>query len=142
MLLKLWLTFQQRYEAYSKSSDFINRYIFPGGHLPSVTQMLSSAASGSSNRLIPNAIRNIGPHYCKTLRLWREKFLMNFEERIRPAFLDEHEGMTEKDISLFKRKWEYYFSYCEAGFRECSISDVIVTFARENALELREDVPL
>lgn len=92
--------------------------------------------------MIPEALENIGPHYAKTLRLWKEKFLENFDARIKPALLKEHRGMSESDVQLFKRKWEYYYTYCEAGFLAKSLGDVIITFAREGALEIMEDVPI
>ncbi|KAG8627684.1 hypothetical protein KVT40_003557 [Elsinoe batatas] len=133
---------ENRYDAYSKSDDFIRRYIFPGGHLPTVTQLLNAAKEGSNATLIPDGVENIGPHYAKTLRLWKEKFFEKFESDIKPALLREHRGMSENDVQLFKRKWEYYFTYCEAGFLQKSLGDVIITFAREGALEVMEDVPL
>ncbi|KAF2226729.1 Mycolic acid cyclopropane synthetase-domain-containing protein [Elsinoe ampelina] len=133
---------ENRYDAYSKSDDFIRRYIFPGGHLPTVTQLLNAAKEGSNATLIPDGVENIGPHYAKTLRLWKEKFFENFDSDIKPALLREHRGMSENDVQLFKRKWEYYFTYCEAGFLQKSLGDVIITFAREGALEVMEDVPL
>lgn len=97
---------EARYEAYSKGDDFIRKYIFPGGHLPTVSQLVDSINKGSSGRLIVDSIENIGPHYAKTLRIWNQNFLKNFEGRIRPALLREHNGMTESDADLFKRKWE------------------------------------
>lgn len=97
---------ETRYENYAKGEDFIRKYIFPGGHLPTVTQLVESINKGSQGKLIVDEIENIGPHYSKTLRLWKEKFLLNFEDRIRPALIAEHSGMTESDASLFKRKWE------------------------------------
>ena len=85
----------KRYDAYSKSDDFIRRYIFPGGHLPTITQLLDAVRAGSSSkaippRLIPESIENIGPHYAKTLRLWRQNFMQNFNAKIKPALLAEH----------------------------------------------------
>jgi cyclopropane-fatty-acyl-phospholipid synthase len=97
---------ETRYEAYTKGEDFIRKYIFPGGHLPTVTQLVESISKGSQGRLIVDEVENIGPHYSKTLRLWKEKFMMNFDARIRPALISEHSGMTESDAALFKRKWE------------------------------------
>lgn len=132
----------QRYEAYSNSDDFIRRYIFPGGHLPTVTQLLDAAREGSNCSLIPESIENIGPHYAKTLRLWKESFIQNFDARIKPALLREHSGMTEGDIDLFLRKWIYYFTYCEAGFVTKSLGDVILTLGREGAVQMMDDVPL
>ncbi|KAI5276412.1 cyclopropane-fatty-acyl-phospholipid synthase [Aureobasidium subglaciale] len=130
---------ESRYDAYSNSDDFIRRYIFPGGHLPTITQLLDSVRAGSSCRLIPESVENIGPHYAKTLRLWREEFMQNFEEKIKPSLLEEHEGMTDKDVDLFRRKWEYYFAYCEAGFVTKTLGDSqgnIILWWRQGAQSL------
>lgn len=97
---------ETRYEAYSKGEDFIRKYIFPGGHLPTVSQLVGSIERGSKGTLVVDAILNIGGHYAKTLRLWRDKFERHFDSKIRPALMDEHEGMTERDVNLFRRKWE------------------------------------
>ena len=142
---------ESRYEAYSASDDFIRRYIFPGGHLPTITQLLDAVRAGSSSktqspRLIPESVENIGPHYAKTLRLWRQAFMQNFNSEIRPALLAEHGGngnkMSEEDVDVFRRKWEYYFSYCEAGFMTKTLGDVIITVGREGAVSMMDDVPL
>lgn len=132
---------EARYEAYSRSQDFINKYIFPGGHLPSVTQLFTSIIEGSKGTLIVDDVSNIGPHYAKTLRLWREKFMNNFEARIQPDLISRHD-MTPADLEIFKRKWEYYFTYCEAAFNTKTLGDHIITVAREGALEMLEGVPL
>ncbi|KAL9127348.1 MAG: hypothetical protein Q9217_003762 [Psora testacea] len=131
-----------RYETYSKGEDFIRKYIFPGGHLPTVSQLVGSIEKGSKGTLVVDAILNIGGHYAKTLRLWREKFDRSFESEIRPALLHEHEGMTNKDVELFRRKWQYYFTYCEAGFNTKTLGDVILTVGREGATEMLEGIPL
>lgn len=131
-----------RHEAYSKGEDFINHYIFPGGYLPSITQLLNHITKESNGTLIVEGVENIGGHYSKTLRLWRENFLANFESQIRPALKEEHEGMSEEEIEVFKRKWEYYFTYCEAGFVTKTLGDAIITVGREGALELMEGIPL
>jgi len=136
------LTYSQRYDVYASTDDFIRKYIFPGGHLPTVTQLLTSAQKGSQNRLIPDSVENIGPHYAKTLRLWREKFLVNFDDRIKPSLLQDYNGMTDSDVELFRRKWEYYFCYCEAGFVSKTLGDVIITFGREGAVDMMADVPI
>lgn len=133
---------EQRYDSYAKSDDFIRRYIFPGGHLPSISQLIQSMAKGSKGTLVVDDIENIGAHYAKTLRLWNEKFLLNFDAEIKPALMREHEGMTKADVETFKRKWEYYFTYCEAGFATKTLGDHIVTVSREGAMEAIEDVPL
>jgi cyclopropane-fatty-acyl-phospholipid synthase len=110
--------------------------------LPTVTQLVNSITTGSHGSLIVDSIDNIGPHYAKTLRLWREAFAKRFDDTIRPALLAEHENMTKADVEVFRRKWEYYFTYCEAGFATKSLGDVIVAVSREGALEFMEEVPL
>lgn len=92
--------------------------------------------------MIVDSIENIGAHYAKTLRIWRENFLKHFDELIKPALLREHENMTKSDIEVFRRKWEYYFTYCEAGFATKTLGDVIITVGREGAVEMIEEVPL
>lgn len=109
---------EARYEAYAKGEDFIRKYIFPGGHLPTVSRLVGSIERGSKGSLIVDAILNIGGHYAKTLRLWREKFEERFDSHIRPALLDEHEGMSEKDAEVFRRKWEVrcFFTVLQSQF--------------------------
>jgi cyclopropane-fatty-acyl-phospholipid synthase len=153
---------ETRYEGYAKGEDFIRKYIFPGGHLPTISHLVEAINKGTEGRLIIEGIENIGSHYAKTLRLWNQKFMQNFDSRVRPALLEEHDGMTEKDVELFRRKWEvrlkllsssyatwlttlveqYYFTYCEAGFNTKTLGDVIITAGREGAMELLENIPL
>ena len=97
---------EARYDVYSKGEDFIRKYIFPGGHLPTVSQLVRSIERGTQGTLVVDAVLNIGGHYAKALRIWRESFERNFDTKIRRALLSEHETMTEKDIELFKRKWQ------------------------------------
>ncbi|KAL9089953.1 MAG: hypothetical protein Q9165_005482 [Trypethelium subeluteriae] len=156
---------EMRYEAYARSDDFIRRYIFPGGHLPTVSQLVAAITAGSRNQLIVNSVENIGPHYAKTLRIWKQNFMRNFDAEIKPALQSDEKseprevdgyigdgtrreegkkdtGMTKAEIETFRRKWEYYFTYCEAGFATCTLGDVIITAAREGAMEIAEGVPL
>lgn len=131
-----------RHEGYGKSVDFINHYIFPGGYLPSTTQLINHITRESKGTLIVESVENIGGHYSRALRLWKEDFLRSFEEKIKPALRKEYKGMGEREIEVFRRKWEYYFTYCEAGFITKTLGDVIITVGREGALELMEGVPL
>lgn len=133
---------EARYDAYAKSDDFIRRYIFPGGHLPTVTQLVNSITNGSNGSLVVDSVENIGPHYAKALRLWRSAFLDNWEEKIKPQLLLEKEGMDNEAAEVFKRKWEYYFRYSEAGFATKTLGDVIITVGREGAIQMMEEVPL
>ncbi|KKY35433.1 putative cyclopropane-fatty-acyl-phospholipid synthase [Diaporthe ampelina] len=130
-----------RHEAYSKSEDFINHYIFPGGYLPSITQLIDHISKESEGTLVVEKVDNIGGHYAKTLRLWRESFMNNFESKIRPALLKKHGDMTEEGVAVFRRKWEYYFRYCEAGFLAKTLGDVIISVGRDGAMELMEGIP-
>ncbi|KAJ3321677.1 hypothetical protein HDV06_003970 [Boothiomyces sp. JEL0866] len=98
-----------RYENYCTSVDFIKKHIFPGGHCPSVTSLVDAVYAGSKGRLIVDKLDNIGPHYAKCLRLWREKFMANFDQVVKET------GKSHIYTSEFKRKWEFYFAYCEVA---------------------------
>ena len=97
---------ETRYAAYATGTDFIRRYIFPGGHLPTVSALVGAIERGAGGRLVVDEVRNIGGHYAKTLRVWRENFQRNFEAEVRPALRREHPDMDEQDVELFRRKWE------------------------------------
>lgn len=86
---------------------------------------------GSKGSLIVDDIENIGRHYVRTLRLWREKFLSVFDERIQPALLKSWPNMTPYEIEIFKRKWEFYFAYCEEGFASRILGSIQVVVTRE-----------
>lgn len=101
---------ENRYEAYAKGEDFIRKYIFPGGHLPSIAQLVENIRLGSEGTLVLEKLENIGGHYAKTLRLWKEKFLQNFESRIRMSLMAEHDSMGDKEVEVFKKKWEVSYS--------------------------------
>ena len=85
---------------------------------------------------VVDSIENIGPHYAKALRLWREAFLNNWEERIKPQLVKEQQKMDDEGAAIFKRKWDYYFRYSEAGFSTKTLGDVIITVGREGALHV------
>ncbi len=108
---------EQRYDAYKARPDFIQRYIFPGGHLPSLEAM--SGAMGRSGELYVEEVDNIGVHYAETLRRWRERFLANG-----PAVRDL--GFDER----FVRMWEFYLAYCEGAFLARYLSDLQLVLTR------------
>ena len=83
---------------------WIHKYIFPGGMLPSVKAIEQTLAGHTSLRL--TEVAPMGRHYAHTLRLWRERFLASWPEVARLGFGD-----------TFRRMWEFYLAYCEAGFR-------------------------
>ncbi|KAL6971255.1 cyclopropane-fatty-acyl-phospholipid synthase [Sarracenia purpurea var. burkii] len=107
----------ERYDEYRRSSDFIKEYIFPGGCLPSLSRITSAMAA--SSRLCIEHLENIGMHYYQTLRCWRKNFL---EQQSKIIAL----GFNEK----FIRTWEYYFDYCAAGFKTCTLGNYQVVFSR------------
>ncbi|EDR13177.1 cyclopropane-fatty-acyl-phospholipid synthase, partial [Laccaria bicolor S238N-H82] len=91
--------------------------LFPGGLLPSLTFLLQTLQSGSKGRLVVDSISNIGPHYARTLREWRRRFEAKFESVIVPALRREYpDVMAREEVEVFRRKWIYYYCYCEIGF--------------------------
>lgn len=97
--------------------DFMKRYIFPGGCLPSVAAMIDTTKRVTDLSVID--LRDIGRYYVTTLRHWREAL---------DGRLDAARSLGLSDA--FLRMWRYYFAYCEAGFAERRISDVQLVFAR------------
>lgn len=106
-----------RYEAYKSSVDFINRYIFPGGCLPSLGQIAKHIAEQTDLEMIH--LRDITQDYARTLAAWRDRFFQNLGAIKAMGFDDD-----------FERLWEYYLCYCEGGFRERVIGTVQLTFAK------------
>jgi len=111
MLIQAITIADQRYDAARKTVDFIKRYVFPGGFLPSVTAMTDSMTRKTDLRAV--MIDDIGPHYARTLRHWRERFF---------ARIDDIRGLGYSDE--FIRLWEFYLCYCEGAFVERAIGDV------------------
>ena len=111
MLLQAITIQDQHYEKALKSVDFIQRFIFPGSFIPSV-----AAITGSLTRVTDLKVFNledIGPHYARTLQLWRERFFANISQVRRLGFPES-----------FVRLWEYYLCYCEGGFAERQLGNV------------------
>ncbi len=108
---------EQRYDHYRRRPDFIQRYIFPGGHLPSLEAMCR--AMGDASELYVERVDNVGVHYAETLRRWRETFLGNVD-RVRALGFDDE----------FVRMWEFYFAYCEAAFLARYIGDLQLVLTR------------
>lgn len=117
MLLQAIVIPDQRYDRYRRSVDFIQRYIFPGGCLPSIGAICQSL--GRATDLQVAHLEDITPHYAETLALWRQRFGANLE-RVRSL------GFSEE----FLRTWEFYFCYCEGGFRQRAIGDVQILLTK------------
>jgi len=104
------------FDRYKSSEDFIQKYIFPGGFLPSIKFMKNLINKNQLNLL---KINSYPDDYAKTLNVWKENFFKTWDN-ISPLGFDE----------TFKRMWEFYLSYCEAGFKarninliQCSMSN-------------------
>ncbi len=111
MLLQAITISDHRLASYSKSVDFIQKHIFPGGFLPS--QLLINQHLFKHTDLMIRDLHDIGLDYAQTLRDWHDRLLANKEQ------LDQH-GYDQR----FMNMWRYYFSYCEGGFLERTISTV------------------
>ncbi|KDQ13376.1 hypothetical protein BOTBODRAFT_33696 [Botryobasidium botryosum FD-172 SS1] len=123
---------EERIPRYDQSgADFIQKWIFPGCYIPSLTFLLTTMEAGSHGRLTVDSVANIGPHYARTLREWKRKFLSNWEPVVKKALVEDY-SLGEEDLEIFRRKWIYYFDYCEAGFAMRALGDHIITFTRPN----------
>ncbi|MRR58781.1 MAG: class I SAM-dependent methyltransferase, partial [Deltaproteobacteria bacterium] len=105
------------FDRYKYSVDFINRYIFPGSCLTSVTSLTSAAARATDLRLVH--LEDITSHYARTLREWRRRFFERIDDVRSLGYPEE-----------FIRMWEFYLCYCEGGFAERYVGDVQLLFTR------------
>ncbi|MAJ87708.1 MAG: class I SAM-dependent methyltransferase [Cellvibrionales bacterium TMED148] len=117
MLLQAITIQDQRYDRALKSVDFIQKYIFPGGFIPSVTAVVESARRVSDLRLFD--LEDIGPHYARTLMQWKNSFFNRLEEVKSLGYADE-----------FVRMWDFYLSYSAGGFMERALSDAHFLFVK------------
>ena len=115
MLLQTITMNERRFPEYRKDCDFIQRRVFPGSLLASVSEVLKSVARVSRMQLA--GMEEIGSHYSLTLHAWREAFLKELT-KVRKLGFDED----------FIRLWDYYLAYCEAGFAERYVGDVQLLF--------------
>jgi cyclopropane-fatty-acyl-phospholipid synthase len=111
MLLQAITIQDQFYAKALRSVDYIQRFIFPGSFIPSVTAIAESVCRATDMKLFN--LEDIGPHYAPTLRMWRERFFGNLAEVRRLGYPDS-----------FVRLWEFYLCYCEGGFAERQLGDV------------------
>ncbi len=106
-----------RYERARRSVDFIKRYIFPGGCLPSLEVIAKHVAKDTDLQMVH--LRDITADYAQTLAHWRRRFMDRLDE-VRAMGFD----------ARFIRMWEFYLCYCEGGFRERIIGTAQLTFAK------------
>jgi cyclopropane-fatty-acyl-phospholipid synthase len=109
-----------QYEEQRRGANWIQKYIFPGGLLPSVAVIERAT---HRTRLLLTSIDDIGPHYARTLRAWRSNFMGNLDA-VRDLGFDER----------FVRMWEYYLALCEAGFATGIFQDMQLGFERRNGV--------
>lgn len=107
----------QAYRDAVRRVDFIKRYIFPGGFLPSVEAIMGAVRRRTDFRLV--RMEDIGSHYVRTLRLWADALRRNWNAAKALGYSSE-----------FLRMYEFYFRYCEAGFAERTIGDAQMLFAK------------
>tara|TARA_Y100001968_G_scaffold333113_1_gene394202 strand:- start:24 stop:1976 length:1953 start_codon:yes stop_codon:yes gene_type:complete len=105
------------YHSYKSSTDWIRKYIFPGGHLPSLEHIKGLI---QQTNLTLTFSENIGPHYVNTLQDWKEKLLTNIN-RVKTLGFDD----------MFIRKWLYYFEYCQAGFSANHVQNYHLIFNKK-----------
>jgi cyclopropane-fatty-acyl-phospholipid synthase len=117
MLLQAIVIKDQVLRRYASSVDFINKYIFPGGFLPSISVISDSVARVTDMRMY--ALEEMSQHYVKTLQAWRAKFWQNISE-VRLLGFDER----------FVRMWDYYLQYCIAAFEERQVNVVQILLAK------------
>ncbi|HSJ92238.1 MAG TPA: cyclopropane-fatty-acyl-phospholipid synthase family protein [Ilumatobacter sp.] len=104
----------ERWGRAKNTEDFIRRFVFPNGFLPSVAAIEASVRRATSMRVAD--VTDLTPHYAETLRRWRETFDARIDE-VAALGLDER----------FQRLWRCYFAYCEGGFREHHVRVVQLT---------------
>jgi cyclopropane-fatty-acyl-phospholipid synthase len=116
MALQAITIMDRYYDSARREVDFIKRYIFPGSCIPSVSA-LGQAARTTDMRMVH--LEDITPHYAETLLRWRQRFEANWP-RIRA------QGFPEST----RRLWEFYFRYCEGGYREGVLGNAQIVFAK------------
>ena len=117
---------EQGFKNHLNSVDFIKKYIFPGSNLISVNHMLFIIKNFTDLSMVH--FEDITKHYSETLKLWREKYLSELKLIKDMGYSDE-----------FLRIWEYYFIYCEAGFRERFIGDVQIVMSKPQNKDIQID---
>ncbi len=105
------------FDRYKKNQDFIQKYIFPGGFLPSLQSIKDYT---KKTGLTLRGYNSYGIHYSHTLKKWRENFIGSWNNISQQGF-----------DNSFKKIWDFYFSYCEAGFRAKNIDLIQFSFRNE-----------
>jgi cyclopropane-fatty-acyl-phospholipid synthase len=117
MLIQAITISDQRYDEYRKGVDFIQRYIFPGGCLPSINVMSNNVTNKTD--MVITGLHDIGQDYAKTLKHWFERFEGQLSDIKKMGYGDD-----------FIRLWQFYLCYCEGAFLERMISTVHLVAAK------------
>ena len=123
MLIQAITIADQRYHEERDNVDFIQRYIFPGGCLPSNEVIAQHLRKDTDMQII--GLDDITFHYAKTLAAWKKSFYENLDE-VRSQGFDD----------VFIRMWDFYLSYCEGGFKERVISTSQILMAKPDCRDL------
>jgi cyclopropane-fatty-acyl-phospholipid synthase len=111
MLLQAITIQDQAYAQALRSVDFIQRYIFPGSFIPAISVIADALRRVTDLKIYH--LEDIGPHYARTLALWRDNFRGRLDAVRRLGYSEQ-----------FIRMWEFYLCYCEGGFLERQLGDV------------------
>ncbi|MEM7784102.1 MAG: cyclopropane-fatty-acyl-phospholipid synthase family protein [Planctomycetota bacterium] len=117
LLLQAITIGEQDYDHHIRRTDFIRKYIFPGGCLPSISALSKSVGRVTDMRMTHQ--RDITPHYVKTLKYWRSQFLARLEDVRNLGYSNS-----------FIRLWNFYLCYCEAAFAERRVHCVHLVYSR------------
>lgn len=117
MLLQSITIGEQNFKYHISHVDFIRKYIFPGGCLPSITALSNAVGRATNMRMLSQ--EDITPHYVKTLAFWRREFMSRIDE-VRALGYDEP----------FVRFWHFYLCYCEAAFAERRVHNIHILYCK------------
>ena len=126
MVLQAITIVDQRYKQYVREVDFIKRYVFPGGCLPSVQRMAD--ALGRKTDMVMRQLHDIGFDYARTLKDWRDNFMAQRDSVHKLGYDDN-----------FVRLWQFYLCYCEGGFLERATSAVHLVLSKPLHRPKRQD---
>ncbi|WP_375749033.1 class I SAM-dependent methyltransferase [Vibrio sp. HN007] len=118
-----------RYETYRKGTDFIQKYIFPGGCLPSIAAI--TAHMSQYTDMVVNEIQDIGLHYARTLKDWNQAFEKSWPELKQLGYSED-----------FRRLWLFYLCYCEGAFIERAISTHHIVARKPRYLDQNDEAVL
>ncbi|PYH93855.1 2-heptaprenyl-1,4-naphthoquinone methyltransferase [Aspergillus ellipticus CBS 707.79] len=113
------------HESNPQVGDYIDRYVFPGGYLPTPNILFGSLHRGSEGTL----------EVSSTLLALRDNFVSHWKN-IRVDFCTRHHGVSKMDIEAYRRRWLYYFEYCETGFRNRILGNYTICAVRTPELDV------